>query len=382
MKKKLLNRGKRRVLKRIFSAMLVMVLMSTGMFTDVNAGRRGVGFTGVSDNSLLPATPAQDDASLYFEPINGDNALPASGRALRYLAESRGTDIFDNTTITLNKLTLKASYQDDSGKSHTVELTQNGNFELPYNADINMRLDFMLGIPSAVEPGRPYTYKLPEGIRVDVEATHDLADNDGKSIGTVHISRDGTLTFIFEKLDDNPTNRNIPFYVQFEGGLSEENQEAGKHIDVKFPTASGDFDFSIDTTGKTGVEEKPEAGPVIMEKSGSRVISENGRNYIEWTVSLGANGRDYITGTIHDNLPAGLTYAAIPGYPKVSGLSWGNGGYVETNAKDGDTSIDINVIDCKPDWRANVTFCTYYDEAAFGNINAGTSQIINNKAFF
>ena len=52
MKKKLLNRGKRRVLKRIFSAMLVMVLMSTGMFTDVNAGRRGVGFTGVSDNSL------------------------------------------------------------------------------------------------------------------------------------------------------------------------------------------------------------------------------------------------------------------------------------------------------------------------------------------
>ena len=55
---------------------------------------------------------------------------------------------------------------------------------------------------------------------------------------------------------------------------------------------------------------------------------------------------------------------------------------METNAKDGDTSIDINVIDCKPDWRANVTFCTYYDEAAFGNINAGTSQIINNKAFF
>lgn len=382
MKKKLLNRGKRKVLKRIFSAMLVMVLMSTGMFTDVNAGRRGIGFTGVSDNSLSPATPAQDDASLYFEPINGDNALPASGRALRYLAESRGTDIFDNTTITLNKLTLKASYQDDSGKSHTVELTQNGNFELPYNADINMRLDFMLGIPSAVEPGRPYTYKLPEGIRVDVEATHDLADNDGKSIGTVHISRDGTLTFIFEKLEDNPTNRNIPFYVQFEGGLSEENQEAGKHIDVKFPTASGDFDFSIDTTGKTGVEEKPEAGPVIMEKSGSRVISENGRNYIEWTISLGANGRDYITGTIHDNLPTGLTYAAIPGYPKVSGLSWGNGGYVETNAKDGDTSIDINVVDCKPDWRANVTFCTYYDEAAFGNINAGTSQLINNKAYF
>lgn len=383
MKKKILSGGQRKFLKRMFSAMLVMVLLSTGMFTDVNAGRRGADYRGVSGNGMLPPaseTTGNEEPS-YFEPIyDGSNSIP--GRALRYLAESSKTDIFDNTTITLDKLTLKASYQDDSGKSHMLELTQNGKYELPYNADINMRLDFMLGLPSAIEPGRPYTYKLPEGIRVDVDATHDLADNDGKSIGTVHIDRNGTLTFIFEKLDDNPTNRNIPFYVQFEGGLSEENQEAGKHIDVKFPTASGDFDFSIDTTGKTGVEEKPEPGAVTMEKSGSRVINENGRNYIEWTVALGANGREYISGTIHDNLPAGLSYAAIPGYPKVSGLAWNNGGYVETNAKDGDTSIDINVVGCKPDWRANVTFCTYYDAAAFGDINASTNQLINNKAYF
>lgn len=382
MKKKMLHKGKRRLFKRLFSAMLVMVLLATGMFTDVSASKRVPGYTGVSGNSLLQgkSSASEYDESSFGQIYEG-NGTSGTGQR-RYYAESSRTDIFDNTTITLDKLTLKASYQDDSGKSHTMELTQNGNFELPYNADINMRLDFMLGLPSAIEPGRPYTYKLPESIRVDVEATHDLADNDGKSIGTVHISRDGTLTFIFEKLDDNPTNRNIPFYVQFEGGLSEDNQEAGKHIDIKFPTASGDFDFSIDTTGKTGVEEKPEPGPVTMEKTGSRVITENGRNYIEWTVSLGANGRDYITGTIHDNLPTGLTYAAIPGYPKVSGLSWGNGGYVETNAKDGDTSIDINVVDCKPDWRANVTFCTYYDAAAFGNINNNTSQLINNKAYF
>lgn len=378
MKKKMSNGGKRKILKRLFSAMLVMVLLSTGMFTDVNAGRRGADYRGVSGNGTLPTTPKTDEPS-YFQPIYEDDGLSITGRSLRYLLESKETDIFDNTTITLDKLTLKASYQDDSGKTHILELTQNGSFELPYNADINMRLDFMLGRYEAVEVGRPYTYKLPEEIRVDVEADHELADLNGDSIGSVHISRDGTLTFVF---NDTITSNNIPFYVQFEGGLSEENQEAGKHIDVKFPTASGDFDFTIDTTGKTGVEEKPEPGAVTMEKSGSRVINENGRNYIEWTIALGANGRDYISGTIHDELPTGLTYAALPGYPKVSGLTWGNGGYVETNAEDGDPSIDINVVGCKPDWRANVTFCTYYDGVTFGNIDASTSQLINNKAYF
>lgn len=383
MKKKLSNGGKRRLLRRMFSALLVVVLLSTGMFTDVSASGRG-GIRSVSDNSVFrrsSSTQGQGGSS-NFNSIPEDNSTTGTGLR-RYYAESGTTDIFDNTTITLDKLTLKASYQDDSGKTQVTEITQNGNFELPYNADINMRLDFMLGLPSAIEPGRAYTYKLPESVRVDVQAEHELADVDGKtSIGKVYISRDGTLTFVFYEIDDNAQNRNIPFYVQFEGGLSEENQEAGKHVEVKFPTASGNFDFSIDTTGKTGVEEKPEPGPVTMDKTGSRIISENGRNYIEWTVSLGANGRDYISGTIHDELPEGLTYAALPGYPKVGGLSWGNGGYVETNAKDGDESLDIKVVDCKPDWRANVTFCTYYDEDAFGAINDSTSQLIKNKAYF
>ena len=385
MKRKLLNGGKRRFLKRFFAAMLALVLLSTGMFTDVNAGRRGTGYTGVSGNSLRPSTApssGKDDSS-FFGSIREGGILSSSGRALRFLAEANGTDIFDNTTITLDKLTLKASYQDDDGKTHVMDLGRDGNYELPYNADINMRLDFILGLPSAIEPGRPYTYRIPEGVRVDVTAHHELADNEGKSIGTVDISRDGTLTFIFDKLSDSAVNRNIPFFVQFEGGLSEENQEAGKHIDIKFPTASGSFDFSIETKDKTGTEEKEEPGAVIMEKSGSRVINENGRNYIEWTISLGSNGRDYITGTIHDNLPDGLTYAAVPGYPKVSGLSWGNDGRVTTNAKDGATSIDINVVDCKPDWRANVTFCTYYDTEKYGDvIDSNASQFYNNKAYF
>lgn len=381
MKKRLLNERKRRIFRRLFSAMLVVVLLSTGMFTDVNAGRGDLGNTGVSDNGILPSPEPDYDEPLYFEPAYEANAVPMFSEEVSYSAESNGTDIFDNTTITLDSLTLKAGYQDDSGKSHLVELTQNGNYELPYNADIYMRLDFMLGRHDSIEPGRPYTYKLPEGIRVDVEADHELANSMGTdSIGTVHISRDGTLTFVFY---NNITSDSVPFYVQFDGGLSEENRETGKHIDFKFPTASGDFDFSIDTTGKTGVEEKPEPGPVTMEKSGSRVINVNGQNYIEWTVALGANGREYITGTIHDELPDGLIYAKIPGYPKVSGLLWGNGGYVESNTPDRVDYVDIDVVGCVPEWRANVTFCTYYDADAFGtSITENTSKEIKNTAYF
>lgn len=366
MKKKLFNGGKGRFLRRLFSAMLVVALLSTGTYTDVSAG----------------------DRSLYSDSVHEDTGTSSGSGVRRLAAEANGTDIFDNTTITLYKFTLKASYQDDQGRTQIVDLAQNGKYELPYNAGINMRLDFQLGRPSAIESGRPYTYKLPEGIRVDVNAHHDLADNEGKSIGTVDISRDGTLTFIFDELEDNTLNRNIPFYVQFEGGLSEESQEGGKHVDIKFPTVSGSFDFSVDTTGKTGVEEKPQTGPVTMEKTG-HVINVNGQNYIEWKVSLGANGRDYITGTIHDDLPTGLKYAEVQGYPKVEGLSYDQNkgkfnGDVKTNAKDGATSIDINVVECKPYYRADVIFLTHYDETIFGGgvITANTGKEIKNSATF
>lgn len=407
MKRKSLHRGKRKFLKRLFSAILIITLLSTGVYTDVSdvsADQGNVNSNIVSDNGIpvspdsmseYDATPYSDSAyegddtssdwdDQYFmageEEDVFNNAVTYSNGDVQYFAADDAKDIFDNTTITLNNLTLQASYKDDSGQSQMVDLAQNGKYELPYNADINMKLEFVLGNYTAIDAGRPYVYKIPEGIRVDVEADHELADNSGKSIGQVHISRDGTLTFVFK---DNIISKNVPFYVQFEGGLSEENREAGKNIDFKFPTASGSYDFSVVTTGKTKEEEKTEPGAVTMDKSGSRVVNVNGQNYIEWTVALGANGRDYITGTIHDNLPEGLTYAKIDGYPRVSGLSWGNNGKVTTNAKDGDKSITIDVVDCKPDYRANVTFCTYYDEKIFGQIiTADTSADIINKASF
>lgn len=126
-----------------------------------------------------------------------------------------------------DKLTLKATYSDGKGGSVVEELTENGTFDLPYNADINMRLDFKLGNGTAVNKDTAYIYKLPDTIRVDVEADHKLADHNGKSIGTVHIAKDGTLSFRFDT-DAIGSNTNVNFYVQFEGGFSESLQEEGK----------------------------------------------------------------------------------------------------------------------------------------------------------
>ncbi len=289
------------------------------------------------------------------------------------------TGIFDNTTITLDKLTLKATYSDGEGGSVVEELTEGGTFDLPYNADINMRLDFKLGSGTAIDKDTTYIYKLPDSIRVDVEADHKLADRDGNSIGTVHIAKDSTLSFQFDT-DVIGTDTNINFYVQFEGGFSESLQEEGKTEEISFPTASGDFKFTVNTTDKTDDDKTPEPKDVSISKSGSKIVNIDGRNYIEWTVELGQEGRDSLDGVINDTLPAGLTYAEIEEYPQLTDST---GGTISTSAKDGDTNIEIKVTDVTSYYHAKVKFCTYYDETLFGGkIDNNTTALVENTAAF
>lgn len=292
------------------------------------------------------------------------------------------TDIFDNTTITLPTIELKAVYKNADGTTTVEELTQNGSFKIPYDADISMNLEFVLGDGTAISGDRTYTYQLPDTIRVDVETDLPLKDPDtGNAIGTVHISKDGSLTFQFYP-DIIKKNTRIPFYVRFGGGFSKDMQEEGKHADISFPTDSGSFDIHVDTTDSNERKEDKEPGDVIIEKSGARVINKDGRNYIEWTVSLGANGRESLDGVIHDALPEGLTYAAVPGYPTVN-QDGGKGTVSATATADG-KQVDIIVSDCHPYWRSQVKFCTYYDEAVFGTgqIRENTTGTINNTAAF
>lgn len=361
---------KRTIWKRILPITLAVAIFATSMPADVQAGQVN------TDNTVSQNEYEQDRTTVQSQAV----AEP-EGNDIVYAQGSGTTDIFTDTTITLSDLTLKATYKDENNTSQVITMEENGNYELPYNADINMRLDFVLGTADSIDPDKTYTYQLPTSIRVDVEASHELKDSSGNSIGRVNISKDGTLAFQFYT-DKIGTSKNTKFYVQFEGGLSDDLQESGKHADLNFPTATGDFKVSVDTTDTTEEVEKPEPGDMIIEKSGSRVISQNGKNYIEWTVSLGSNGRDTIDGVIHDVLPSGLTYAEIDGYPKVDGKTWGNNGTVSTTAKEGDTTVDIVVSGCKEDYRLGVKFCTYYDDA-FGNvIDNNTSEYIDNTAIF
>lgn len=321
-----------------------------------------------------PAAAAEDrNAGEESEPVAVDAAADID-------ADKAGSaDIFENTTITLDKLTLKATYSDGKGGSVVEELTENGTFDLPYNADINMRLDFKLGSGTAVNKDTAYIYKLPDTIRVDVEADHKLADHNGKSIGTVHIAKDGTLSFRFDT-DAIGSNTNVNFYVQFEGGFSESLQEEGKTENIAFPTATGDFKFTVNTTDKTDDDKKPDPKDVSISKYGSKIVNINGQNYIEWTVELGQEGRTSLDGVITDNLPTGLTYAEISGYPQLTDST---GGTITTTAKNGDSSIDIKVAGVTSHYHAKVKFCTYYDKSIFGGtINDSTTALVDNTAAF
>lgn len=76
-------------------------------------------------------------------------------------ANTDGTtgDLLDGTTIALNDVTLKATYKEEGSSTTTVvNITDGGEFELPYNADINMRLNFTLADGNAIEAGKSYVY--------------------------------------------------------------------------------------------------------------------------------------------------------------------------------------------------------------------------------
>ena len=323
-----------------------------------------------------PAAAAEDrNAGEESEPVAVDAAADIE-------ADKAGSaDIFENTTITLDKLTLKATYSDGKGGSVVEELTENGTFDLPYDANINMSLNFIMANASAVDKDTTYIYKVPDSIKVQVKGngqTLQLTDRDGKSIGEVHISPDGTLAFQFYT-DVIEGDSDIYFYVRFSGGLSESLQEEGKQEEISFPTATGDFKFTVNTTDKADDTKDPEPKDISINKYGSKIII-NGQNYIEWTVELGQEGRTSLDGVITDNLPTGLTYAEIPGYPQLTDST---GGTITTTAKNGDSSIDIKVAGVTSYYHAKVKFCTYYDKSIFGGtINDSTTALVDNTAAF
>lgn len=342
--------------KRILPVTLAVAMLMTSMPENVWAGQPDM----VSQNAVREGVP-------FIENGGEEPLLQAEG--------SDNTNIFDGTSITLSGITLKATYKDDDNKTQVLELTEDGDFELPYDADINMRLDFVLGTASAIDALTDYIYKLPTSIRVDVEAMHQLSDGEGNSIGTVQIAQDGTLTFHFDTVAIGDS-LNTRFYVQFEGGLSESLQEAGKEVDISFPTSGGSFDFSVTTTEPTEDIDNPEPKDVEIYKSGTRIVNEGGANYIEWTVEIAPNGRSTLDGVISDTLAAGLTY--VPGSAVLADAYEGT---VTENCVG--QNLELTLSGVKTYYHARVKFKTTYDSSVFtGTVDNSTSQMIGNTAVF
>lgn len=330
--------------------------------------------TDVTEAEKQPAAEQEEKSTSDVTVVDATEDIEAD--------KAGNVDIFDNTTITLDQLILKATYSDGKGGSVVKDLTENGTFDLPYDANINMSLDFILANASAVDKDTTYIYKVPDSIKVQVkenEQTLQLMDRDGKSIGEVHISLDGTLAFRFYT-DVIEGASDVHFYVRFSGGFSESLQEEGKTEEISFPTATGDFKFTVNTTDKADDTKDPEPKDISISKYGSKIVTINGSNYIEWTVELGQEGRDSLDGVITDTLPAGLTYAKIEGYPQLTDST---GGTISTSASDGDTTIEIKVAGVTSHYHARVKFCTYYNKSIFGStINDSTTALVENTAAF
>lgn len=318
----------------------------------------------------IPDTTEEEDLT---EPSSGSDK-PDKVAAGNERSATSGI-LLENDTFNLTNLTLDASYVDENNVTQNVALSTTDKVELPVDADINMYFNFIFYDGDEIVVGQEYVYNIPSDIRVDVDATHPLTTVDGTSIGTVHITKDGKLTFVF---NDSVTGQsNIPFYVRFEGGFSSDSEEdLGERV-ISFPTAGGSFDYTVDVTESNKETETDEPGDLGVSKSGTKTyININGESVpvIQWSVSLNLNGRDSLTADITDMLPEGLTYAKVDGYPQLSG---GSKGTVSCDSADGDSSVSIHVEGADSYYRTNVTFYTYYGNEIFDGTTISNNSGVN-----
>ncbi len=299
---------------------------------------------------------------------SGNSSISNKGKKsvdLNKAEPASNNDMSTNPNFHLTEVTLDATYTDKNNVKHSVALSTTENTDLPADAELYLLLKFLFSDGDAIEVGKEYVYNIPKEIRVDVNATHQLTNGEGESIGEVHISPDGTLTFVF---NDNVTGqKNGPFYVEFEGGFSSSGSSGGEKTELKFQAPGSEFDFKVNLQEPEEKDPNAEPGELGVKKSGTKkYVTVDGKEVpvIEWTVELDLNGRETFTGDIEDVLPKGLKYARVEGYPKLSG---GSTGEVTCTSEDKADKVSIHVEGANTYWRTNVTFCTYYDNDIFAD---------------
>ncbi len=240
-------------------------------------------------------------------------------------AETASNLLDASTTVSTTDVKLSAKYLDENDSEQVVNFSKDETVNVPYDADIVMNLQFMLGDGNAVDGQTTYTYTLPDTVRVDVDAWHELTYQNSQSIGRVHIKKDGTLDFQFyENVIQGKTQ--IPFYVQFEGNFSSDINKENQEVEIEFPASDGTYSFSVITDPASQPEEEETETAVGVTKSGNVITGQDGKRYIKWNVNLQTNGRDSIDGEVVDVLPEGLTY--VPGSASIVQNQWGNYGTV------------------------------------------------------
>ncbi len=340
------------------------------------------------DVSTEPETETTEaEATENTEEIQQPLTLQEDGIQV-YAGETK--DLLKDANAILDGLTLKGVYKDKDGVSHVIEFTQDSEITIPGDADINMDLNFLLKDGNVIDGSAKYVYKLPDTVRVDVEKKHELLDKNGKSIGNVQISRDGTLTFQFYE-DAVQNNNDIPFYVKFDGKFSSELSEGDKKGDLVFPAGDTSYTYKVDVTKPNSNDPSKVYSDYGIQKSGTVTTTAEGKKVIRWTISVCPQGRKDFCGTVVDMLPEGLTYV---GNVKYDGLLEGGG--TITPKLDGNilsfdmdkcnTYYDIKIsfdTEITPDYGAtitNETSITKENTSTFNPDDTEDKSVTSNKA--
>lgn len=340
------------------------------------------------DVSTEPETETTEaEATENTEEIQQPLTLQEDGIQV-YAGETK--DLLKDANAILDGLVLKGVYKDQDGVSHVIEFTQDSEITIPGDADINMDLNFLLKDGNVIDGSAKYVYKLPDTVRVDVEKKHELLDKNGKSIGNVQISRDGTLTFQFYE-DVVQNNNDIPFYVKFDGKFSSELSEGDKKGDLVFPAGDTSYTYKVDVTKPNSNDPSKVYSDYGIQKSGTVTTTADGKKVIRWTISVCPQGRKDFCGTVVDMLPEGLTYV---GNVKYDGLLEGGG--TITPKLDGNilsfdmdkcnTYYDIKIsfdTEITPDYGAtitNETSITKENTSTFNPDDTEDKSVTSNKA--
>ena len=304
----------------------------------------------------------------YIEPVVASKEISVA---------KASEDMLANGNYDLNSLRFSASYFDENHVQQNVDLSTTENVTLPDDATVSLGFDFMMFDGNAVTIGQEYIYTIPSAIRIDVNNVLPLTTSNGDSIGTVHIDQaNQRLVFVF---NDNVVNQtNIPFYVNFAGGLSADVEETAQNTQITFDTAHGHFDYNVTIVDSYNSSEPVPPGDLGMTKSGKKVYVE-GKPYILWDLELNLNGRDSLDAAITDTLPAGLSYVSAGGYPKLTDTR-DDSATISVSETGG--VVTINVSNVTTYYRAHAQFLTSYNNDIFAGseITADTSVTVANTA--